>query len=152
MKISNVGFKMLLALFMMIFMGYSSANNHFIFPFEINQAINGLNMKLKNVNLNELGMHELRSVWHRFTFERLLNLDLHSIESTARLYSRADNNITLPCRAEIYKIAKAIVSQEMWAYRGIINVYKINRFRGIFKMKLIDLKYWIVWANHHRGY
>ena len=130
MKIS--GSNMLLALFMMMtFMGYSNANNHFIFPFEINQAINGLNMKLKNVNLNELGMHELRSVWHRFTFERLLNLDLHSIESTSRLYSRPDNNITLACRAEIYKIAKAIVGQEMWAYRGIKSIKKTDRFRSI---------------------
>lgn len=96
------------------------ANNHFIFPFEINQAINGLNMKLKNVNLNELGVHELRSVWHRFTLERILKLDLKSIETSGRIYQRTHFNISQECRAEIYKVAKGIVGQEMWAFRGIL--------------------------------
>lgn len=94
------------------------ANNRFIFPFEINRAINGLNTRLKNANLNELGFYELRSFWNGFQFERLLNYKSSGISDRSMIFKRPAN-VSHECLGEAYKVARALFNQELWAIRGL---------------------------------
>lgn len=91
------------------------ANNEFVFPFEINRAINAVNSRFKEVNLNEIGAREIRTLSKNFRLESLLNYNFKSIGDGVK---NSSHNISHECVGDIIKVVKAVFNQELWAIRG----------------------------------
>lgn len=98
-------------------------NNQFIFPFEVNNAIDQINANLKLLNVSKFDVKRIWTLRDHFKFENILNYDFSRQTDDDSLSSFSPHNISHECTTEISKLFKAFTHQELWSIRGFKNIF-----------------------------